>query len=303
MALVGFIGLGQMGGRMAFNLLKKGTRLVVYDVDSQRLGELASSEFVIAKSPAEVAERADEVIFTMLPNSSHVQSAFCDDNGIFKNLKPNSLCVDCSTIDPLISISLAEEASRKQSTFLDAPVSGGVVGAESGTLTFMVGGCENGFQRAKKYFDLMGKNAVHCGKVGAGQSVKICNNMLLGIHMVGVAEALNLGVKLGLDPKRLTEIINTSSGRCWSTDTYNPVPGVMDNVPSSRGYSGGFGNSLMAKDLGLAQNVATKLNSPIPLGSIAHQIYRLLSNSPEFCNKDFSSVYEFIRKDQTNSSS
>jgi 3-hydroxyisobutyrate dehydrogenase len=195
MAYVGFIGLGNMGGFMARNLIKKGNRLIIYDVDKVKLGELANMGAKVAKNPAEVGEGADEVIFTMLPNSSHVESVFKNDDGIFKTLKSNSLCVDCSTIDPLVSVSLAEEAAKKQASFLDAPVSGGVVGAENATLTFMVGGCDKAFQRAKPYFDLMGKNAVYCGKSGAGQATKICNNMLLGIHMIGVAEALNLGVK------------------------------------------------------------------------------------------------------------
>jgi len=297
MALVGFIGLGNMGGFMARNLLKHGKKLVVFDVDKKKVEQLVQAGAVPAEHPAEVGDRAQEVIFTMLPNSSHVQSVFSGTNGIFQTLKPNSLCVDCSTIDPVTTTVLAKETAENKSSFLDAPVSGGVVGAECGTLTFMVGGTEDNFKRATPYFDLMGKNAVYCGQVGAGQATKICNNMLLGIHMIGVAEALNLGVKLGLDPKRLSSIINTSSGRCWSTDTYNPCPGVLENVPASRGYAGGFGNSLMAKDLGIAQNVATEFRAAIPLGSMAHQIYRILSAMPDYKDKDFGSIYEFISKD------
>ncbi|KAI6188052.1 3-hydroxyisobutyrate dehydrogenase [Aphelenchoides besseyi] len=297
MSTVGFIGLGNMGGFMARNLLKKGRQLVVFDVDKKKSDLLVQFGATLAADPAEVGDRASEVIFTMLPNSSHVDSVFNGDNGILQTLKPNSLCIDCSTIDPVTTANLAKQTAEKKSTFLDAPVSGGVVGAECGTLTFMVGGPNEGFEQAKPYFQEMGKNAVYCGEVGAGQSTKICNNMLLGIHMIGVAEALNLGVKLGLDPKRLTEIINTSSGRCWSTDTYNPVPGVMENVPSCRGYSGGFGNSLMAKDLGIAQNVATEFRAPIPLGSLAHQMYRILSSLPDYKDKDFGSVYEFLCKE------
>ncbi|CAD5222450.1 unnamed protein product [Bursaphelenchus xylophilus] len=291
---VGFIGLGNMGAFMAKNLVKNGRQLVVYDVNKSVVESFKKLGVAVAKTPSEVGAESS-TIFTMLPNSSHVEEVYSSKDGLFQTLKTDSLCVDCSTINPLVAKELALKVREKKSEFLDAPVSGGVTGAENATLTFMVGGTENAYQRALPFFQQMGKNSVHCGDVGTGQSVKICNNMLLGIHMIGVAETMNLGEKLGLDPKVLSAIINTSSGRCWSTDSYNPVPGVMENVPAARGYAGGFGNKLITKDLGLAQNAATEVGVPTPLGSLAHQIYRVLANSPEFGDKDFGSVYKFLK--------
>ncbi|CAD5217719.1 unnamed protein product [Bursaphelenchus okinawaensis] len=292
---VGFIGLGNMGAFMARNLVKSGRQLIVYDVNKSVADQFKNEGVAVAKTPAEVAAES-AAIFTMLPNSSHVEEVFGAKDGIFKTIKSSTLCVDCSTINPLVAKDLALKVRDTGSDFLDAPVSGGVTGAQNATLTFMIGGSESAYQKALPYFEQMGKNAVHCGDVGTGQATKICNNMLLGIQMIGVAEAMNLGEKLGLDPKMLTSIVNTSSGRCWSTDSYNPVPGVMENVPASRNYAGGFGNKLIAKDLGLAQNASTEVGVPTPLGSLAHQIYRVLANNNEFGDKDFGSVYQFLRK-------
>eukprot|EP00914_Ancora_sagittata_P000098 GHVO01000503.1.p1 GENE.GHVO01000503.1~~GHVO01000503.1.p1 ORF type:complete len:219 (+),score=26.27 GHVO01000503.1:97-657(+) len=180
---------------------------------------------------------------------------------------------------------------------MDAPVSGGVVAARDALLTFMVGGPQSEFEKAKEVLSKMGKNVVHCGDVGTGQAAKICNNMLLGISMIGTSEAMNLGINLGLDPKLLAQILNMSSGRCWSTELYNPCPGVVEGIPSSNEYKGGFGTALMAKDLGLAQNAATNTLSPTPMGSLAHQIYRIMSNT-ELKGKDFASVFKFLQDQQ-----
>eukprot|EP00069_Balaena_mysticetus_P005483 bmy_18206T0 len=174
----------------------------------------------------------------------------------------------------------------------------GVGAARSGNLTFMVGGVEEEFAAAQELLGCMGSNVVHCGAVGTGQAAKICNNLLLAISMIGTAEAMNLGIRLGLDPKLLAKILNMSSGRCWSSDTYNPVPGVMDGVPSANNYQGGFGTTLMAKDLGLAQDSATGTKSPILLGSQAHQIYRIMC-AKGYSKKDFSSVFQFLREEET----
>uniref|UniRef100_A0A914USS7 3-hydroxyisobutyrate dehydrogenase n=1 Tax=Plectus sambesii TaxID=2011161 RepID=A0A914USS7_9BILA len=233
-----------------------------------------------------------------LPSSPHVQSVYTGDNGIFKTIQKDTLCMDSSTIDQTVSIEMANLAKQKGAAYMDTPVSGGVVAAQNGLLTFMCGGDGKSFARAEPFLSQMGKNVVHCGDVGTGQAAKICNNMLLGISMIGVSETMNLGEKLGLKPEMLAKIINTSSGRCWSSDTYNPVPGVIEGIPCNRQYAGGFGSSLMAKDLGLAQNAATSVKAATPLGSLAHQIYRLLAQSPEFQGKDFSVVYQFL-KDQT----
>ncbi|KAF7237709.1 3-hydroxyisobutyrate dehydrogenase, mitochondrial, partial [Varanus komodoensis] len=161
----------------------------------------------------------------------------------------------------------------------------------------MVGGVEQEFDAAKELLTCMGSNVIYCGEVGTGQAAKICNNMLLAISMIGTAETMNLGIRLGLDPKLLSKILNMSSGRCWSSDTYNPVPGVMEGVPSANNYQGGFGTTLMAKDLGLAQNSATNTKTPIPLGSLAHQVYRIMC-AKGYAQKDFSSVFQFLREEE-----
>jgi len=234
-----------------------------------------------------------------VPSSPHVRAVYNSDFGILKTLGPDSLCMDSSTIDQQASIEISRLMAEKKAHYVDAPVSGGVVGAQQGTLTFMVGADSTAtFDRARVFLAQMGKNVVNCGKVGNGQAAKICNNMLLGIEMIGVAETMNLGIRMGLDAKQLAAIINTSSGRCWSSDTYNPVPGVIDGIPSCRNYEGGFASALMAKDLSLAQNASTLLGVPTPLGSLAHQLYRILSHSKNYQNRDFGVVYEFLKDDR-----
>ncbi|XP_016143011.1 3-hydroxyisobutyrate dehydrogenase, mitochondrial-like [Sinocyclocheilus grahami] len=212
-------------------------------------------------------------------------------------VKKGSLLIDSSTIDPGVSKEMAVATEKLGAVFMDAPVSGGVGAATSGKLTFMVGGLEVEFNAAKELLSCMGANVVYCGQVGTGQAAKICNNMLLAIGMIGTAETMNLGIRLGLDPKLLATILNMSSGRCWSSDTYNPVPGVMEGVPSANNYQGGFGTTLMAKDLGLAQNTATNTKTPVPLGSLAHQIYRMMC-ARGYASKDFSSVFQFLREEE-----
>ncbi|KAM9055604.1 LOW QUALITY PROTEIN: 3-hydroxyisobutyrate dehydrogenase, mitochondrial-like [Megaptera novaeangliae] len=287
---VGFTGVGNMGNPMAKNLMKHGYPLIIYDVLPD-----ACKEFLDAgelSSPADVAEKADRII-TMLPTSINAIEAYSGANGILKKVKKGSLLIDSGTIDPMVSKELAKEVEKMGAVFMDAPVSGGVGAARSGNLTFMVGGVEEEFTAAQELLGCMGSNVVRCGDVGTGQAVKICNNLLLAISMIGTAEAMNLGIRLGLDPKLLAKILNMSSGRCWSSDTYNPVPGVMDGVPSANNYQGGFGTTLMAKDLGLAQDSATSTKSPILLGSQAHQIYRMMC-AKGYSKKDFSSVFQFL---------
>ncbi|RXG57152.1 3-hydroxyisobutyrate dehydrogenase, mitochondrial [Armadillidium vulgare] len=232
------------------------------------LGKIGAS---LASSPADVAEESESII-TMLPNSEHVQTCYAGKNGIFEKIKTGTLLIDSSTIAPDVPKTLAKLAVDKGAVFMDAPVSGGINAAQAGTLTFMVGGNKNEFEAVKILLSCMGKNIVYCGDVGSGQAVKICNNMLLAISMIGTAETMNLGMRLGLDPKLLASVVNSSSGRCWSSDTYNPVPGVMEKVPASNNYEGGFGVALMAKDLGLVQEAATKSKTPTPLGSLSHQV-------------------------------
>lgn len=246
-----------------------------------------------ASSPSEMAKDV-EVIVSMLPSNQHVLDVYNLKNGLLSSAKRNSFLIDSSTIDPFVSQMLAKEAKKLDLNFLDSPVSGGINAAKDGTLTFMVGGSKENFELVKTLLNCMGSRIIHCGDVGMGQAAKLCNNMLLGISMIGTAEAFNLGQKLGLDSKILTDIINSSSGKCWSSELHNPVPGILRNVPSSKNYEGGFGVTLMAKDLGLAQSVATKVEATIPLGSLAHQIYRAIIVQG-FAKKDFSYVYQFLK--------
>ncbi|XP_016336304.1 3-hydroxyisobutyrate dehydrogenase, mitochondrial-like [Sinocyclocheilus anshuiensis] len=287
---VGFIGLGNMGNPMAKNLMKHGYPVIASDVFPESCKELRELGAQILDSPADVADKADRIV-TMLPSSPNVIDVYTGPNGILKRVKKGSLLIDSSTIDPAVSKEMAVAAEKLGAVFMDAPVSGGVGAATSGKLTFMVGGPEEEFNAAKELLSCMGANVVYCGQVGTGQAAKICNNMLLAIGMIGTAETMNLGIRLGLDPKLLAKILNMSSGRCWSSDTYNPVPGVMEGVPSANNYQGGFGTTLMAKD------IPTQSKTPVPLGSLAHQIYRMMC-ARGYASKDFSSVFQFLREEE-----
>jgi 3-hydroxyisobutyrate dehydrogenase len=203
--------------------------------------------------------------------------------------------VDCSTIDPASARRLAQQALAQGNELADAPVSGGTGGAAAGTLTFMVGASEALFARIQPVLQHMGKRIVHCGEVGNGQVAKVCNNLLLGVSMIGVSEAMALGVSQGMDPKVLADIINASSGRCWSSDTYNPFPGVMEGVPASRGYQGGFGVDLMLKDLGLAAEAARQSRQPLPMGALAQQMYQVWSAQGQG-QLDFSSIIQMLSR-------
>ncbi|KAL7829893.1 hypothetical protein AOLI_G00307780 [Acnodon oligacanthus] len=293
---VGFIGLGNMGTPMAKNLLKNGYPVIATDAFPESCKELQDSGAQILDSPAEVAEKADRII-TMLPSSPNVIEVYTGSNGILKKVKKGTLLIDSSTIDPAVSKEMALAAEKMGAVFMDAPVSGGVGAASLAKLTFLVGGVEEEFNAAQELLTCMGANVVYCGQVGSGQAAKICNIMLLAIGMIGTAETMNLGIRLGLDPKLLAKILNMSSGRCWSSDSYNPVPGVMEGVPSANNYQGGFSTTLMAKDLGLAQNTATNTRTPVLLGSLAHQVYRTMC-ARGYANKDFSSIFQFLREEE-----
>ncbi|XP_054750759.1 3-hydroxyisobutyrate dehydrogenase, mitochondrial-like [Lytechinus pictus] len=299
MAPVGFIGLGNMGAHMAKNLINKGYPVVVNDVYPEAVADLADLGAQVGDTPADVAQKADRII-TMLPSSPNVLEVYTGENGILSSVKPGTLLIDSSTIDPQVSKDVAAIAEKKGATFMDAPVSGGVNAARDGMLTFMVGGKTEEFVAAEELLLNMGKKVWHTGAVGTGEAAKICNNMLLAISMIGVSEVMNLGTRLGLDKKILADILSTSTGRCWSVDTYNPVPGVIEGVPSSNNYQGGFGTALMAKDLGLSNAAAINTKSPIPLGSLSNQIYRLMCNQG-YSLKDFSSVYQFLKEQQDSS--
>jgi len=232
----------------------------------------------------------------MLPSSPHVRNVYGFPQGIIASADPGALLIDSSTIDPQTSREVAFDAKAKGFAMIDAPVSGGTGGAEAGTLTFMVGGETADFDRAKPILQGMGKNIVHCGGTGNGQVAKICNNMMLAIEMIATSEGMALAAKLGMDPKVFAGIANTSSGRCWSSDTYNPYPGVLENVPASRGYSGGFGADLMLKDLTLVTEAAKAAKQPVVLGAAAQQLYQMHSANGNG-GLDFSSIIKLYKKD------
>ncbi len=291
---IGFIGLGHMGNPMARNLLKHRHTLKVFDVMPDLMKALTDLGASHTTSASKCAEDVD-VVITMLPSSPHVRSVYLRD-GVLSGAAAGTLLIDCSTIDPHTARDVAFEALAKKFNMVDAPVSGGTGGAEAGTLTFMVGGDMADFEKAKPILECMGKNIVHCGGAGNGQVAKICNNMMLAIEMIATAEGMALAAKLGMDPKVFAGIANTSSGRCWSSDTYNPFPGVIDSAPASRGYSGGFGSDLMLKDLTLVTEAAKSAKQPVMLGAAAQQLYQLHSSNGHG-GLDFSSIIKLYKKD------
>ncbi len=284
---IGFAGLGNMGGPMARNLAAAGYELKVFDLVA------AAMEAVSGASPAASAAAAAQsvdVFVSMLPAGPHVEALYLGDGGVLDAIGPDTLLMDCSTIDPATARRVAEAALERGHAMLDAPVSGGTAGAEAGTLTFMVGGTEAALEKARPLLDVMGAKVFHAGGNGAGQTAKICNNMLLAVHMAGTAEALALGVASGLDPAVLSEIMQQSSGGNWSLNVYNPYPGVMEGAPASRGYQGGFLVDLMRKDLSLAMATAKETGSSVPLGALAENLYALHRRSHEAGGLDFSSI-------------
>jgi len=293
---ISFIGLGHMGAPMARNLVKAGHALVVFDIVKANVDALTAAGASAAKSPRECAAQG-ELVITMLPSSPHVKAVYLGGDGVLAGVAHGITVIDCSTIDPHTAREVAAQSLERGNPMADAPVSGGTGGAEAGTLTFMVGGTQQVFEHIAPILKAMGKNIVHCGACGTGQVAKICNNLLLGITMIGVAEAMNLGAALGIDTKVLAGIINTSSGRCWSSDTYNPYPGVMENVPAARGYTGGFGADLMLKDLGLAADAARQAKQSVVLGAAAQQLYQMFS-AMGFGGKDFSAIINMYRTAQ-----
>ncbi|MEY4581638.1 MAG: hypothetical protein RL701_6341 [Pseudomonadota bacterium] len=289
---IAFIGLGNMGAPMARNLLKSGHQLTVHDLNPAAVAGLAAASCRGVSSPRE-AVRDAELVFTMLPAPAHVEAVLTAEGGVLSSVKPGVAIIDCSTIDPATVRRLAALAAKQGNPLIDAPVSGGTGGAAAGTLTFMVGASGELFARVKPVLENMGRHIVSCGLIGNGQVAKICNNLLLGISMLGVSEAMTLGVNQGMDAKVLAEIINASSGRCWSSDTYNPYPGISAAAPASRAYSGGFGVDLMLKDLGLATETARDCHQPLPMAALAQQLYQVWSLQGHGA-LDFSSVIQLL---------
>ena len=291
---IAFIGLGNMGAPMAHNLLKAGHALTVFDVNAQAVGALAEAGAKAANSARDAVLEC-ELVITMLPAAAHVRSVYLGEEGLLAALPDGAVAIDSSTIDPQTAREVAQVAAGRGIAMADAPVSGGTGGAQAGTLTFMVGATPELFNLIQPVLSDMGRNIVHCGEVGTGQVAKVCNNLLLGISMIGVAEAMALGDALGIDTKVLAGIINTSTGRCWSSDTYNPWPGIIETAPSSRGYTGGFGTDLMLKDLGLATEAAKQVRQPVLLGALAQQLDQSMSQRGEG-GKDFSGIIGLYRK-------
>ncbi|PRA52604.1 MULTISPECIES: 3-hydroxyisobutyrate dehydrogenase [Pseudomonas] len=291
---IAFIGLGNMGAPMARNLIKAGHALNLVDLNKAVLAELEQLGGHISGSAKEAAQGA-ELVITMLPAAAHVRSVWLGENGVLAGIGEGVPAVDCSTIDPQTARDVAAAAAAQGVSLADAPVSGGTGGAAAGTLTFMVGATPELFATLQPVLAQMGRNIVHCGAVGTGQIAKICNNLLLGISMVGVSEAMALGDALGIDTGVLAGIINSSTGRCWSSDTYNPWPGVIETAPASRGYTGGFGAELMLKDLGLATEAARQAHQPVVLGAVAQQLYQAMSLRGEG-GQDFSAIVNSYRK-------
>ena len=293
MATITFIGLGNMGGPMASNLVKAGHNVTVFDLSKDAVQTLVSEGAKTADTAHEAAQGA-ECVITMLPAGQHVEAVYLGDDGLLAKLPEGTLVIDSSTIAPETARGVAEEAKARNIPFLDAPVSGGVGGAKAGTLTFICGGAEDTFAKAKPILDAMGKNIFHAGPHGSGQVAKICNNMLLAILMAGTSEALALGVKNGLDPTVLSEIMKQSSGGNWALNVYNPWPGVMENAPASRNYEGGFLVNLRTKDLGLAFDNAVKNQASIPMGSLARNLFSIHAGQGNG-TLDFSSIQRLYK--------
>jgi 3-hydroxyisobutyrate dehydrogenase len=293
MATIGFIGLGNMGLPMAQNLLKAGHKVHGFDLTKTQVDALVASGGTAGASVKAAASGA-EIVVTMLPAGQHVRDVYTGPDGVLSAAGGNALLIDSSTIDVETARAVAAAAEKKGLPMLDAPVSGGVGGASAGTLTFMVGGSDAAFERARPILERMGKTIVHAGGAGNGQAAKICNNMILGVSMIAVSEAFVLAEKLGLDAQKLFDISSKSSGQCWSMTTYCPVPGPVPTSPANRDYAAGFTAAMMLKDLKLAQEAAKAAGAKTHLGADAEGIYSKYVESGEG-PRDFSGIIRFIR--------
>ena len=288
---IGFIGLGNMGAPMAHNLAKAGHTVLGFDTQ-----DLIVEMVKMVHTPRACAENV-EVVITMLPDGK-ILKAVADET--IQYMKEGSIFLDCSTVDVASAKSVAEIARNHTVIPLDAPVSGGIGGAKEGTLTFMVGGPEEGFIRAKELFDIMGQKAVHCGASGNGQSAKICNNMILGATMIATCEAFALADKLSLDRQSMFDVVSTSSGYSWSMNAYCPAPGIGPNTPSDNNYIPGFSSDLMLKDLTLSQIAAEDVNADTPMGYLAMKLYKTFVEEEDGSGKDFSAMLPRFEKKPRN---
>ncbi len=290
MARIGFVGLGNMGGPMARNLVKAGHRVAVFDIVPALAARCVEAGAIAAASAAEAA-RGAEMVFTMLPAGQHARAAWLGEGGMAAASAADAVLVDCSTIDVTTAREVAAGCGRP---FLDAPVSGGVMGAEAATLTFMVGGPADAFAQVEPVLKQMGRAAIHCGDAGAGQAAKACNNMILAATMIVTCEAFVLAEKLGLSHQALFEVASKSSGQSWSLTTYCPVPGPVPGSPANRDYVPGFSAALMLKDLGLAAEAAAASGAATPMGAKALELYRRFVESGG-AGKDFSGIIAMLR--------
>lgn len=293
MTAIAFIGLGNMGGPMAANLAKAANKVAAFDLAKDALARAKDAGCAIAGGVADGVKDAD-IVVTMLPAGKHVRAVYTNADGVIAHAKKGALFIDSSTIDVESARAVAKAAADKGFQMLDAPVSGGVGGATAGTLTFMVGGDKDAFERAKPILAAMGKNIFHAGASGNGQAAKIANNMLLGITMIATCEAFNLAEKLGLDAQTFFNISSTASGQSWSMTSYCPAPGPVPNAPSNRDYRPGFAASMMLKDMRLAQEAAHGAKAATPLGAQAEALYALMEAAGKD-DLDFSGVMKLIK--------
>ncbi|MGE4281936.1 MAG: 3-hydroxyisobutyrate dehydrogenase [Magnetospirillum sp.] len=293
MAKIGFIGLGNMGGPMMRNLVKAGHSVRAFDLSEAAKKAAEQAGAIVVSAAADTAEGA-EIVVSMLPAGEHVKAVYMGEAGVMARAPKGCLFIDSSTIDVASAREVAAAAEARGQMMVDAPVSGGVGGAEAGTLTFMVGGSDAAFAQALPILEAMGKNIVHAGGAGNGQAAKICNNMLLGISMIGTCEAFALAEKLGLDAQKLFDISSKSSGQNWSMTSYCPVPGPVPTSPANRDYAAGFAAAMMLKDLKLAVEAASKAGASVPLGGEAAQLYAMYANSGH-AGTDFSGIINMLR--------
>jgi 3-hydroxyisobutyrate dehydrogenase len=295
MADLGFIGLGNMGGPMAKNLVAAGYAVKGFDVVAQSVATARENGIEPAASAREAATDVP-VVITMLPAGQHVREVLTGEDGIIAAADPGALLIDCSTIDVTTARAVHGAAEEAGLMMLDAPVSGGVAGADAGTLTFMVGGAPAAFDKGKPLFEVMGRTIVHAGGPGNGQVAKVCNNMILGISMIAVSEAFNLGQKLGLEPQKLFDISSNASGSCWAMLNHNPMPGLVETSAANRDYRPGFATGMMHKDLKLSQEAAAAAGVATPLGAEATALYTMFVNAGN-AGLDYSAIIKLIRGD------
>lgn len=289
---IGFVGLGNMGLPMARNLLAKGHDVVAFDLNADALAAAREAGAATAGSLAETAAGAEAVV-TALPAARHVRSAWLDEGGVVMAAEPGAALIDCSTVEVSCAREVSAAAEARGLLAVDSPMSGGVGGAEAGTLTFMVGGSDAAFAKAKPVLEAMGKNIFHAGGPGAGAAAKICNNMMLAIQMIGVCEGFNLAERLGLAPEKLYEISSTATARCWSLNDYCPAPGPAPNAPANREYRPGFAADLMLKDLRIAMQAAQESQATTPMGAQAAQLYAMMAGAG-MGGLDFSGMIRFL---------